>query len=154
MWARFLHLPHSITQPCLCRQWDTYAYSDDAQEQKRLQGLENRAQLSVENERNKVERLAKKKTNLAWSNGTLKKETREKRKENKVKKRQWLKSQQPQPSQPPSGSAIPQKRGLEADDEDEDDEDDWAELAREERVTKKVKKGGMAQLEFDAEFIP
>ena len=154
MWARLLCLPHSVTQPFLCRQWDEYAYSDDAQEQKRLQGLENRAQVSTENEKNKVERLAKKKANVAWSDKTFRKETRERRKENKAKKRKWLKSQQPHPPHPSSGSAIPQKRGLEVDDRDEDNEDDWVELAREERMAKKVKKGEMTQLEFDAEFIP
>lgn len=47
---------------------------------------------------------------------------------------------------------VPQKRGLEVDDEDQNDEDDWEELAREERMAKKVKKGEMSQLEFDAEF--
>lgn len=105
----------------------------------------------MENEKNKAERLARKKANVSWSDQTLKREAREKRKEKKVKKKQWLKSQQPQPSS--SGPAIPQKRGLEVNDEDVDSEDDWAELAREERMTKKVKKGEMNQLEFDAEFI-
>ena len=104
-------------------------------------------QTSAENEKNKVERLAKKKANLAWSNRTFKREARDKRKENKVKKKQWLKSQQPQPSS--SGPVIPQKRGQET-----DDGDDWAELAREERMAKKVRKGEMTSLEFDAEFIP
>ena len=108
--------------------------------------------MSAENEKNKVERLAKKKANVAWSSQTFKKETREKRKEIKARKKKWLRSRPPQP--PSSGSAIPQKRGLEADDEDEDDEDDWADLAREERMAKKVRKGDVTQLEFDAEFVP
>ena len=42
---------------------------------------------------------------------------------------------------------------MEADDEGEGNEDDWEELAREERMAKKVKKGEIAQLEFDAEFM-
>lgn len=142
---------HSIAQPCLFPQWDTYSYSDDAQERRRLQDLENRAKVSTENQKNKVERLTKKKANIAWSDKTLKKETRDKRKEKKAKKRQWLKSHQSQPSS--SAPVIPQKRGPEADDEDEDTEDDWAELAREERMAKKVKKGDITQLEFDAEFV-
>ena len=116
-----------------------------------MQTLDTRAQASVDNEYSKAARLAKKKNNTAWSNQTLKKETRDKRKEKKVKKKQWLKSQQPQPSS--STSAVPQKRGLDADDENEDNEDDWAELAREERMAKKVRKGDMTQLEFDAEFV-
>jgi ATP-dependent RNA helicase DDX55/SPB4 len=117
-----------------------------------LEGLDNRAQASVENEKHKAERLAKKKANSAWSSQALRKETRDKRKEKKVKKKQWLKSQQPPSSS--SGSVTPQKRGLDVDDEDGDDGDDWAELAREERMAKKVKKGEITQLEFDAEFVP
>lgn len=106
--------------------------------------------VSAENQKNKAERLAKQKANVAWSNHTLKRETRDKRKEKKVKRKQWLKSQQPQPS--PSASAVPQKRGLGADDEDEEEEDDWAELAREERMAKRARKGQITQVAFDAEF--
>lgn len=68
-----------------------------------------------------------------------------------MKRKQWIKSQQSGPSS--SIPAVPQKRGLAADDEDEGNEDDWAELAREERMAKKVKKGEITQLEFDAEFM-
>ena len=107
--------------------------------------------MSAENQKNKAERLVKQKANVAWSSQTLKRETRDKRKVKKVKRKQWLKSQQPQPS--PSASAVPQKRGLEADDEEEEEEDDWAELAREERMAKKAKKGEITQVEFDAEFM-
>ena len=138
-----------------CQQWDAYGYSDSVQEKKRLQDLENRAKVSAENKKNKAERLAKQKANAAWSSQTLKRETRDKRKEKKVKRKQWLKSQQLQPS--PSASAVPQKRGLVVDDgdedEDEDEEDDWAELAREERMAKKAKKGEITQVEFDSEFM-
>lgn len=135
----------------VCQQWDAYSYSDSVQEKKRLQDLENRVKVSAENQKNKAERLAKQKANAAWSSQTLKRETRDKRKVKKVKRKQWLKAQQPQPS--PSASAVPQKRVLEADDEDEDEEDDWAELAREERMAKKAKKGEITQVEFDAEFM-
>lgn len=109
--------------------------------------------MSVENQKNKAERLAKKKSNTAWSSQTLKRETRDKRKEKKTKRKQWLKSQQSQPSSFASASVVPQKRGLEAEVEGECSEDDWAELAREERMAKKVKKGDITQLEFDAEFV-
>jgi ATP-dependent RNA helicase DDX55/SPB4 len=47
----------------------------------------------------------------------------------------------------------PSEEEREADDEDEDDEGDWAEIAREERMVKKVKKGEISQLRFDAEFV-
>ena len=107
--------------------------------------------MSVENQKNRAERLAKQKVNVAWSSQTLKRDVRDKRKEKKAKKKQWLKSQQPQPSS--SLSAVPQKREREADGEDQDDEDDWAEIAREERMAKKVKKGEITQLEFDVEFV-
>ena len=52
-----------------------------------------------------------------------------------------------------SASAVPRKREREADNEDEGDEDDWAEIAQEERMAKKVKKGETSQLEFDAEYV-
>lgn len=34
----------------------------------------------------------------------------------------------------------------------DDDEDDWAEIAREEKLAKRVKKGIISQEEFDVEF--
>ena len=104
--------------------------------------------LSIENQKNKVQRLAKQKANVVWSSQTLKKDVRDER---KAKKRQRAKSQQFQP--PPSPSAVPRKREREEDDEDEDDEDGWAEIAREERMAKKVTNGEISQLEFDAELI-
>ena len=48
---------------------------------------------------------------------------------------------------------VPQKREREAGDEDENDEDNWAEIAREERMTKEVKKGEISLLDFDVEFV-
>lgn len=146
-----LVLPHFVAQFFLCPQWDTYAYSDDAQEQKRLQDLENREKISAENQKNKAERLAKKKANVAWSSQAFKKEARDKRKGKKAKRKQWLKSQQSEPSS--SASVVPQKRDLGTEDGDEDDEDDWAELAREERMAKRIKKGEITQLEFDSQFM-
>ena len=77
-----------------------------------------------------AERLAKK-ANIAWNNQTFEREVRDKREEEKAKMKQWIKSQQPEPSS--SASAVPQKRGLEADDDDEGNEDGWGQLAREER---------------------
>ena len=44
---------------------------------------------------------------------------------------------------------VPAKRGASSDDEGADD---WAELAREERMAKKVKRGAVSQKAFDAEF--
>jgi ATP-dependent RNA helicase DDX55/SPB4 len=127
---------------------NTYGYSDDSQENNRRHDLENQVKLSVENQKSKAQRLAKQKANVVWSGQTLKEDVRDKR---KAKKRQRVKSQQFQP--PPSPSTVPRKRGREEDDEDEDDQDGWAEIAREERMAKKVKNGEITQLEFDAELI-
>ena len=58
------------------------------------------------------------------------------------RKRQWLKSQATA-----NHSASPktvEDRG--------DDEDDWDELAKEERLAKKVRKGTATQQAFDAQF--
>jgi hypothetical protein len=74
-----------------------------------------------------------------WSSQALKWEVRDKRKAKKAKKRSWVKSQQSQPL--PCAPAVPQKRQREVDNEDENGEDDWAEIAREERMVKKVIKG-------------
>ena len=55
-----------------------------------------------------------------------------------------------------AGATVEQagsKRSLGDDkEESEDDGDDWEELAREERMAKRVKKGHISQTEFDAEF--
>jgi ATP-dependent RNA helicase DDX55/SPB4 len=106
--------------------------------------------LSIENQKTKAQCLAKQKANVVWSSQTLKRDVRDKRKAKKAKKRQRVKSQQ---FQPPPSSAVPRKRERGKDDEDEDDENGWAEIAREERVAKKVKNGEITQLEFNAELI-
>ena len=60
----------------------------------RLHDLENRAKVSVENQKNRVERLVKQRANVVWSSQTFKRDVRDKRKEKKAKKRRWTKSQQ------------------------------------------------------------
>ncbi|KAI0372859.1 DEAD-domain-containing protein [Pilatotrama ljubarskyi] len=129
--------------------WDSYAYADKAQEAKRLAEATKPAPSAEEIQKRKAERAERQKASVAWSNQMKKKEEREKRKEKKDRKRKWLKTQ--------AGAAVEQpgsKRSHyeEAKDESEDDADDWAELAREERMAKRVKKGHLSQSEFDAEF--
>lgn len=48
--------------------------------------------------------------------------------------------------------ATTTKRAREVEKDNEHDGDDWDELAREERMVKKVKKGEISQKQFDAEF--
>ncbi|KAI0362347.1 DEAD-domain-containing protein [Trametes cingulata] len=129
--------------------WDTYAYADKAQEAKRLAEGSKPAPSAEEIQKRKAERAEKQKASIAWSNQMKKKEEREKRKEKKDRKRKWLKTQ--------AGAAVEQagsKRTTSDNGEDDsaDEGDDWAELAREERMAKRVKKGHLSQSEFDAEF--
>ena len=72
----------------------------------------------------------------------LKKEEKEKRKEKKDRKRKWLKSHEQE--------KVDSKDGDNEDGEDEGD--DWDELAREERMAKKLKRGNITQSDFDMEF--
>lgn len=124
-------------------QWSTYSYQDKAQEAKRLVEAEKQEVVSsTEIAKRKQDRADKKAANSAWSNKTSRKEEREKRKEKKDRKRKWLKTQQSTPS-----------AAAEAHDaSDAEGEDDWDELAREERMAKKVKRGDVSQSQFDVEF--
>lgn len=98
----------------------------------------------------RAERAEKKKTNAAWSNKAEKKVEKLKKKEKKDKKKTWLKAQ--------AGGGI-ESKGLKRarsmlgiPNEKEEDEDEWQELAREERMAKKVKRGELRQDVFDQEF--
>ena len=90
----------------------------------------------------KAARAEKKVANASWSNKVVKKEEKEKRKEKKDRKRKWLKNQEQE--------KVDSKYGDNEDGEDEGD--DWDELAREERMAKKLKRGNITQSDFDMEF--
>ncbi|KAH7929467.1 DEAD-domain-containing protein [Leucogyrophana mollusca] len=120
--------------------WDTFAYADKAQEAKRLQ--EGPAK-KAENKETPEVRAAKRKRNTAWSQQADSQQEKEKRKEKKDRKRKWLKSQKD------SNDATTKESSGDA---EVDAEDDWDELAREERLAKKVRKGTAAQRDFDQEF--
>ncbi|KAI8998456.1 DEAD-domain-containing protein [Trametes punicea] len=128
--------------------WNAYAYADKAQEAKRLAEASKPDPSAAEIERRKAERAEKKKANAAWSEQMRRKEEREKRKEKKDRKKKWLKAH--------AAALVEQagsKRSHDATRDDSGDEqDDWEELAREERMAKRVKKGHLSQSEFDAEF--
>jgi ATP-dependent RNA helicase DDX55/SPB4 len=111
-----------------------------------------------------AKRRESKERNAAWSINVTRKVEREKRKGKKVRKREWLKgadvgegeaggraegATQEQPDHLVD-NADSKKRG--AGDTGSGDDDDWNELAREERMAKKVRKGKMDGLAFDAEF--
>ncbi|KAJ7491200.1 DEAD-domain-containing protein [Mycena latifolia] len=127
--------------------WNSFAYADKAQEAKRLvEGAAAATILDTEREKRRAERAEKQKVNLAWSDKVAKKEEREKRREKKGKKRKWLKAQ--------AGTAEQKdgEHGEHGDEAVENEADDWEELAREERMAKKMRKGDVSRKAFDAEF--
>lgn len=126
--------------------WANFSYANDAQEAKRIASSANR-HADEETEQLKQKRVEQRKVNSAWSKKAERKAERELRREKKARKRKWLtaKSQAPGTNQGalPKGNwqAIPEK-----------EDDDWEELAREERMAKKLRKGTIDQETFDAEF--
>lgn len=135
-----------------CSQWDSFAYTDPAKEAGRLADLEKAKQVDKVAEAEKRRKVAaeQKKANAAWSSKTAKKEEKEKRKQKKDSKRRWMKEQQKQEQS--AGDATDKKRGREGHEDDGDDGDNWEELAREERMAKKLKRGDISQRDFDNEF--
>ncbi|KAJ7773022.1 DEAD-domain-containing protein [Mycena metata] len=128
--------------------WNTFAYLDKAQEAKRLvDGAAAATVLDTEREKRRAERAEKQKANGAWSDKVVKKEEREKRREKKGKKRKWLKTQVAEDAKQKDGG-----HGDGAAGDAVDEGDDWEEMAREERMAKKMRKGDVSQKAFDAEF--
>ncbi|KAH7887719.1 DEAD-domain-containing protein [Phlebopus sp. FC_14] len=124
--------------------WETYAYADKAQEAKRLDG-----RLKKDTPKEDVEsRAAKRKRNTAWSQQAEIKEQKETRRTKKERKRQWMKSQ----ATGHVRDAAPRESASNSKLKGDEDEDDWDELAKEERLAKKVRRGTATQKEFDAAF--
>ncbi|KIK48884.1 hypothetical protein CY34DRAFT_797675 [Suillus luteus UH-Slu-Lm8-n1] len=123
--------------------WDLYCYADKAQEAKRVEEDSKKAVLKHDSET----RAAKRKRNAAWSQQADDKEDKDKRRTQKARKRQWLKSQNIV-----SGDSKGALQTSRAKVEESGGEDDWDELAREERLAKKLRKGTVSQTEFDQEF--
>lgn len=90
-------------------------------------------------------RIQQKERNDAWSKKFTKKQEKERKKEVRVKKRQWVKAQAMSSTDTP-GKEETLKRSQ------DEDGDDWDELAREERMMKKVKRGQVVSGEFNQDF--
>lgn len=130
-----------------CKQWSTFAYADKAREAQRQTSFaaESAPEAQKKRDVNKRKREELKERNAAWSRNVERKSEKEKRKEKKEKKKAWLKTQ----NSYAQGLATGKKSSL---NEGDDPDDDWDELAREERMAKKVKKGAMDSQAFDEEF--
>lgn len=123
--------------------WDSYCYADKAQEAKRVEEDSKKAVVKHDSET----RAAKRKRNAAWSQQADDKEDKDKRRTQKARKKQWLKSQNVV-----SGNSKGALQTSKAKPEEDGGGDDWDELAREERLAKKLRKGAVSQKEFDQEF--
>ncbi|KAF7775909.1 hypothetical protein Agabi119p4_4302 [Agaricus bisporus var. burnettii] len=127
--------------------WDTYAYTDKAQELKRLATKEAEKEIREKDQKQHIVRAKKRKANAAWSEQTERKDEREKRREKRVKKRKWLKDQQQCASTVTSENISSEMKTM-----DVSDEDDWDDLAKEESMAKKLRKGKISQQDFDTAF--
>ncbi|KAH9934702.1 P-loop containing nucleoside triphosphate hydrolase protein [Fomitopsis serialis] len=127
--------------------WNSYAYADKQREAKRITESEKQKVAVADIQKRRRERQEKKKANAAWSSKVVKQDEKLKRKEKKGKKREWLKLNQPEPE-----VGEKRQRGESVSEGSDAGADDWDELAREERMAKKVKKGVVSQDAFDGEF--
>lgn len=122
---------------------------DKTRESKRVSELEKSREAIAEVRARQKERAEKQKVNAPWSHKTTKKEEKDRRKERKKK---WTKNQTAESQ----NTEFKRKRDVSEADETFDDGgdggDDWDDLAREERLAKKVKKGHLSQDAFDEEF--
>ncbi|KAJ3560246.1 hypothetical protein NP233_g10968 [Leucocoprinus birnbaumii] len=133
--------------------WDNYAYADKAQEAKRLAAkVVEKDVIEKEREKRKQEKAKKKKANAAWSEQTNKKEERDKRREKREKKKKWLKEQRTTGSAAPDDTPDKKRSRPDTQNSGSGEEDDWDDLAKEERMAKKLRKGEISQQEFDATF--
>lgn len=88
----------------------------------------NTAKKEVERKEGNTKRLEQKMKNSAWSEKETAKEERDRRSAKKARKRAWLKNNARKSAQSEQASV-------------EDQEKEWEELAKEERLAKKRKKG-------------
>ncbi|KAF8205000.1 DEAD-domain-containing protein [Pholiota molesta] len=135
--------------------WDTFSYADQAQEAKRIAALAEAAKEGGrERERRHAANAEKKLKNIAWSEKAEQKDEKDKRREKKKLKAKWLKSQAVANAIVPTEQSIG-KRQREDGDElavNDDSDNDWDELAREEKMAKRLRRGDISQKDFDAEF--
>jgi len=106
--------------------------------------------LNKEHEKARQERVNKKKANTSWSEQTNRKEERDKRREKREKKKNWLKEQRSMEAATPDNTSNKRLHSELID--RKSDEDDWDDLAKEERMAKKLRKGEISQQDFDTTF--
>ncbi|KAF8639828.1 hypothetical protein AX17_001084 [Amanita inopinata Kibby_2008] len=130
--------------------WDNFSYADKAQEAKRLAAtvVVDSPEVKKEREEKVADREGRKRRNTAWSQQFSRKVEREKRREKRVKKKNWLKEQ----TKATNEQTADRGKRDHSDVDGGKDGDDWEDLAREERMAKKLKRGEISQTEFDAEF--
>jgi ATP-dependent RNA helicase DDX55/SPB4 len=114
-------------------QWDTYAFAEKNREKQRMGEVKDKAKLETEKKQERANRRSLMEKNVAWSNEHARKERREERREKKGRKRAWVKNTEP-------GRSL-QEEG-----------DDDLEMAVEERVAKKVRRGEVQAEEFERMF--
>lgn len=114
--------------------WDKFKYTDKMREAKRLRELKE-----YQDKMAKAKPQPKKKVNAAWSEKVDAKERKVVRKEKKQAKKEFLKKQEHE-------QVETKKREL------EEDLEDWEEMAEEERMFKKVRKGRMDKNAFEEMF--
>ncbi|KAL5490329.1 SPB4 [Sanghuangporus weigelae] len=129
--------------------WDSYAYVDKKREAQRLEALAESKTSEAKERRaqEKKRRDERKLKNAAWSKEIERKTVKEKRKEKKARKREWIKNHAVDSTESQLGAGGKRSKA-----ERDADEDDWDELAREERMAKKVRKGTLDSKAFDEEF--
>ncbi|KAG2221660.1 hypothetical protein INT45_001185 [Circinella minor] len=114
--------------------WDKYKYMDKNREAKRQREIKARPQ-------QKPQTVKPKKTSEAWSKKTDAKVRKVERRTKKDRKKEFLKKRKQEEVQDDDNNNNA-----------DNDEDDWEELAKEERMAKKVKRGRMNQEKFDEMF--
>jgi ATP-dependent RNA helicase DDX55/SPB4 len=128
-------------------QWNSYSYADKAQEAKRLTS----AAAIKESSDSKRSSSKSSKDHIPWSKQLSKKDTKEKRRVQKTRKKAWKASTQLEEGHKEHTTLKRTRFGSEEKYVDPTEaEDDWASLAEEERLAKKLKKGKISQAEFDA----
>ncbi|KAF7730397.1 ATP-dependent rRNA helicase spb4 [Apophysomyces ossiformis] len=113
--------------------WDSYKYMDKNREAKRQR------EMNQEQQAKKPARDHKQKKSVAWSDKQDAKARKQERKTKRDRKKEAIKRKQDEMKARQDAA--------------EEEEDDWDELAAEERMAKKVKKGKMDKKEFEAMFF-
>ncbi|RKP23405.1 P-loop containing nucleoside triphosphate hydrolase protein, partial [Syncephalis pseudoplumigaleata] len=130
---------------------DAIPYADKVREKARQKRIKAE-KLAESTDVTKKTGAAKKVT--AWSNAKAARDKKRERKEKKERKRAYVERQKMEAFQQAIGldKASNNNNDNEGGDDDGDDDDDWAELQREEREAKKMRRGKVSRSAFDREF--